>query len=66
MIYTRKEGEVMRNGFNNYPKDDPLHGGGVFYWNGFKFWYRLRKTWTEKRWVIGSHPRTIGLDPTRF
>lgn len=51
IFHTRKEGEAMRNGFNNYPKDDERHGGGVFRLGNFAFWYRYSKTF--KRWHVG-------------
>jgi len=50
MIYIRKEGEVVKNGFNFYPLSDKGNFGFVFKLKDFQFMCRYSKM--IKKWIL--------------
>jgi len=51
MIYIRKEGEVVKNGFNFYPLSDNGSAGFVLkLTNRLTIWFRYSKV--TKKWLI--------------
>lgn len=56
MIYVRKEGELIRNGFNFYPWSDRFNTGFVFRWNNFQL--MVRRSTLQQSWVVQTARNT--------
>ena len=53
MLYVRRDGETIRNGFNFYPMND-THSRGFIFRIGLRS-LRVRYSLTVKKWFIQYH-----------